>query len=123
MIEAYSALHAAGRAHSVEVWLDDELAGGTYGVTMGGLFAGESMFYRQRDASKVALVHLVAHLQARGYTLFDIQQLTPHTASLGAVEVPRQEYLRRLARALKVDVTFGDALAGQIAPSELSHPE
>ena len=112
MIEAYSRLHKLGHVHSVEVWCDGELAGGTYGVTIGGLYAGESMFHRVRDASKVALVHLVSHLAARGYTLFDIQQRTEHTASLGAVEISRDEYLRRLAEALQRNVTFGDRLEG-----------
>jgi leucyl/phenylalanyl-tRNA--protein transferase len=111
MIAAYTRLHELGHAHSVEVWHEGQLAGGTYGVTLGGLYAGESMFHRQSDASKVAIVYLVAHLQARGYTLFDIQQRTPHTTSFGAVEIPRGEYLRRLDGALKRRVTFGDCLA------------
>jgi leucyl/phenylalanyl-tRNA---protein transferase len=89
-----------GHAHSVEVWQDGQLVGGTYGVTLGGVYAGESMFYRERDASKVALVRLVRHLRERGYQLFDIQQLTAHSRSLGAIEIPRREYLRRLAAAL-----------------------
>jgi leucyl/phenylalanyl-tRNA--protein transferase len=114
MIDAYTQLHDAGNAHSVEVWCDGQLAGGTYGVTIGGLYAGESMFYLQRDASKVALVYLMAHLQARGYTLFDIQQRTAHTSTLGAVEIPRQEYLRRLSCALACQVSFGDRLEGDI---------
>ncbi len=113
MIEAYTRLHAEGHAHSIEVWRDGQLAGGTYGVTVGGLYAGESMFHRVRDASKVALVHLVHHLQARGYRLFDIQQRTAHTASLGAVEIPRQDYLRRLALAIDRNVTFGTRLEGR----------
>lgn len=112
MIHAYTRLHELGHAHSVEVWHEGQLAGGVYGVTLGGLFAGESMFHRVRDASKVALVHLVAHLRARRFTLFDIQQSTTHTASLGAVQIARSEYLRRLAEALKQDVTFGSRLEG-----------
>jgi leucyl/phenylalanyl-tRNA--protein transferase len=112
MIDAYIQMHALGHAHSVEVWQDDRLVGGTYGIAIGGLFAAESMFYLSRDASKVALAHLVAHLNARGYPLFDIQQWTPHTGSLGAVEIPRDEYLRRLARAIDLPVTFGEALYG-----------
>jgi leucyl/phenylalanyl-tRNA--protein transferase len=91
-----------------------ELVGGTYGVAIGGLFAAESMFYRQRDASKVALVHLVAHLAARGYRLLDIQQWTPHTGSLGAVDIPRIEYLRRLANVIDLPVMFGSKLAGVV---------
>ncbi len=112
MIEAYTRLHELGHAHSVEVWCDGRLAGGTYGVTVGGLYAGESMFYRVRDASKVALVRLMAHLQSRGYTLFDIQQRTPHTGRLGANEISRREYLERLAVAVRQDVDFGTQLEG-----------
>lgn len=112
MIEAYGQLHAEGHAHSVEVWQDGQLVGGTYGVTIGGLYAGESMFYRATDASKVALVYLVHHLRARGYALFDVQQRTDHTGRLGAVEIPRSEYLARLAVALDQPVTFGRQLTG-----------
>ncbi len=111
MIAAYRRLHALGHAHSVEVWQAGRLVGGTYGIAIGGLFAGESMFHYERDASKVALVYLVNHLQARGYVLFDIQQLTAHTASLGAVEVSRHEYLDRLAAALDQPTAFGSELA------------
>jgi leucyl/phenylalanyl-tRNA--protein transferase len=86
------------------------LAGGIYGVAIGGLFAAESMFYRVRDASKVALAHLVAHLRSRGYCLLDIQQWTPHTGSLGAIEIPRLEYLRKLAEVIDLPITFGAKL-------------
>lgn len=110
MIQAYTRLFELGHAHSIEVWHDGLLAGGTYGVSLGGLFAAESKFYRVRDASKVALVYLVSHLLARGYRLFDIQQRTPHTARLGAVEIPRQVYLRRLREAADLPVTFGTHL-------------
>jgi leucyl/phenylalanyl-tRNA--protein transferase len=119
MIAAYCRLHALGYAHSVEVWSDKtssssggkgKLAGGTYGVAIGGLFAAESMFYHVRDASKIALAHLVAHLRARGFRLLDVQQWTPHTGRLGAVEIPRIEYLRRLADAIKAPIKFGDRL-------------
>lgn len=106
MIRAYTRLHELGHAHSVEVWHEGKLAGGTYGVAIGGLFAAESMFYRVRDASKVALVRLVEHLRLQGYELLDIQQLTPHTAQFAAVEIPRKEYLRRLAVALERPLTF-----------------
>jgi leucyl/phenylalanyl-tRNA--protein transferase len=106
MHEAYGRLHALGHAHSVEVWHRGELAGGVYGVTIGGMFAGESMFSRVPDASKVALVHLLARLRERGFTLFDIQYLTPHTARLGGVEMPRAEYLRRLKKTLSLSVKF-----------------
>lgn len=102
---AYGELHALGWAHSVEAWTaDGELAGGLYGVAVGGLFAGESMFHRRRDASKVALVGLVERLRADGdpRRLLDVQWRTEHLATLGVVEVPRDEYLRRLAVALEV---------------------
>jgi leucyl/phenylalanyl-tRNA--protein transferase len=108
MRRAYLQMHKLGFAHSVEVWHDGVLAGGTYGVALGAYFAAESMFYYVRDASKVALVHLVGRLKARGYQLLDIQQLTPHTASLGATEIPRAEFLQRLARAIAVPARFTD---------------
>jgi leucyl/phenylalanyl-tRNA--protein transferase len=107
MIEAYSEMHGLGHAHSVEVWRDGELAGGVYGIAMGGLFAGESMFSRVSDASKVALAHLMEHLRRRGFVLFDVQFLNPHTESLGAVEISRRDYLRRLRAALRRPATFG----------------
>lgn len=99
--EAYQRLHRLGWAHSVEAWTaEGELAGGLYGVAIGGLFAGESMFHRRTDASKVALVHLVEVLAAGGATLLDVQWTTDHLRSLGAVDVPRTEYLERLETAL-----------------------
>jgi leucyl/phenylalanyl-tRNA--protein transferase len=100
--EAYGELHRLGWAHSVEAWRDGELAGGLYGVGIGGLFAGESMFHRVRDASKVALVGLVSLLTEDGAEgrLLDVQWVTPHLATLGAVEVPRARYLELLERAL-----------------------
>jgi leucyl/phenylalanyl-tRNA--protein transferase len=98
-IRAYSYLHAMGWAHSVEVFHDDQLVGGVYGVRVGRLFAGESMFHTQTDASKAALVALMALLEAAGITLFDVQWTTPHLASLGAVNIPREEYLALLAQA------------------------
>lgn len=101
--QAYCQLHELGWAHSVEAWdPGGELAGGLYGVAIGGFFAGESMFHRQRDASKVALVALVGALRSCGAALLDVQWLTPHLASLGAVEVSREEYLRSLAKALEL---------------------
>jgi leucyl/phenylalanyl-tRNA--protein transferase len=84
--------------------------GGVYGVAIGGLFAGESMFYRRRDASKVALVHLARHLASRGFTLFDVQQATAHTQRMGAKLISRRVYCRRLRRALEQPVTFGRQL-------------
>jgi leucyl/phenylalanyl-tRNA--protein transferase len=107
LIRAYERLFELGIAHSIEVWREGELAGGTYGIGLGGLFAAESMFFRVRDASKIALLHLHRHLISRGYHLWDIQQLTSHTASLGAREIPRHEYLERLSQALQLAVTFG----------------
>ena len=110
---AYRALHRAGKAHSVEAWTDEgELAGGLYGVALGGAFFGESMFFRKSNASKVALVHLVRRLRRRGYRLLDTQYSNPHLEQFGAVEIPREEYQRRLARALRADVTWGDPAAG-----------
>jgi len=106
MIDAYETLHRMSHAHSVEVWHGDSLAGGVYGVAIGGFFAGESMFTNVRDASKVALVHLVDRLRERGFQLFDIQFLTDHTKNLGAIEIPRVEYLRRLRRALNLSARF-----------------
>jgi leucyl/phenylalanyl-tRNA--protein transferase len=106
MLNAYCELHRMGHAHSVEAWLGDELAGGIYGVSIGGFFAGESMFYRCRDASKVALVHLVEQLCKQGYALFDLQILNNHTAGLGATEISRPEYLRRLAHAVLLPARF-----------------
>jgi leucyl/phenylalanyl-tRNA---protein transferase len=109
MIEAYQRLHELGWAHSIEVWHEGCLAGGIYGVAIDGFFAGESMFHRVRDASKVALAVLVDHLRERGYRLFDTQMLTGHTERLGAVEIPREEYLERLRGALGCNCTFVDA--------------
>lgn len=100
LIDLYTELHYAGFAHSVETWRDGKLAGGLYGVTLRGLFAGESMFSRTRDASKVALVHLVERLRERKYQLLDTQFLTNHLSHFGAIEIPRREYRRRLANAL-----------------------
>ena len=105
-IAAYTELHEAGHAHSVECWQRDELVGGIYGVSVGGLFAGESMFRRADNASKIALVHLIGHLRERGFALFDIQMVTPATSALGAVEIPRAEYLRRLNAAVELKCEF-----------------
>jgi leucyl/phenylalanyl-tRNA--protein transferase len=112
MLRAYCELHRLGHAHSVEVWHEGRLAGGVYGIAVGALFAGESMFTRVRDASKVALVHLVGRLRQRGYQLLDVQYLNEHTASLGAVEIPRREYLARLRRALACPTRFLDPAGG-----------
>lgn len=106
-VDAYSELHRLGWVHSIEVW-DSEgtLAGGLYGVSIGGLFAGESMFHRTRDASKVALFHLVVLMNERGGSLLDVQWLTPHLESLGAVVIGRESYLSRLEKALLQDGPF-----------------
>ncbi|WP_349291222.1 leucyl/phenylalanyl-tRNA--protein transferase [Loktanella sp. SALINAS62] len=106
---AYRQLHAAGHAHSIEVWQDRDLVGGVYGVTIGGAFFGESMFSTRTDASKVALLCAVDRLRSAGFTLFDTQFLTAHLASLGAVEIPRHAYEQRLAKAVAIDACFGPA--------------
>lgn len=119
MIRGYTELYDAGHAHSIEVWSPSEgatglppfngweLAGGIYGVAVGGLFAGESMFHRKTDASKVALVALVERLKDRGFALFDVQMTTEHTTRMGAVNIPRDDYLRRLRDAVRfTDVRF-----------------
>jgi len=106
LVRAYCALHQLGFAHSVEAWQNGRLVGGLYGVTVGGLFAGESMFHHERDASKVALVHLVRALRRGGFRLLDIQFMTDHLAQFGAVEIPRAAYKARLRRALQVEGRF-----------------
>ncbi|MEI6302574.1 MAG: leucyl/phenylalanyl-tRNA--protein transferase [Betaproteobacteria bacterium] len=100
MCAAYLRLHQLGYAHSVETWMDGELAGGLYGVAIGGMFYGESMFMRRRDASKIAMVHLVHQLEARGIKMIDCQMHTGHLASLGAREIPRTEFSQRLAELI-----------------------
>jgi len=99
--ELYGGLHTLGHCHSVEVWQDGDLAGGLYGVNLGRAFFGESMFHRVRDASKVALVHLVARLIAGGFELLDTQYVTEHLKSFGAVEIPRRRYTSLLDKAIK----------------------
>ena len=122
ILRLYIGLHGAGHAHSVEVYEDGELVGGLYGVSLRSVFFGESMFHRARDASKVALVHLVARLRAGGYRLLDTQFLTDHLASLGAVAVAREDFRHMLAESLRTPAEFcaiparlslpgGDALA------------
>jgi leucyl/phenylalanyl-tRNA---protein transferase len=110
IIAAYTELHLLGWAHSVEAWDEDGLAGGVYGIAIDGLFAAESMFYRRRDASKVALWHLVELLRSAGSSerrLLDVQWLTPHLESLGAVEIARRDYRRRLELARALDAPPG----------------
>lgn len=107
MIEAYSALHRRGHAHSVECWREGRMVGGLYGVAVGGLFAGESMFHHERDASKVALVHLVERLRAGGFVLLDSQYIVgEHMLQFGTIEITRAEYHRRLRAALRVEARF-----------------
>jgi leucyl/phenylalanyl-tRNA--protein transferase len=108
--ELYSALHAQGHAHSVECWRAGRLAGGLYGVALGGAFFGESMFSREPDASKIALAHLVALLRQGGFVLLDTQFVTEHLKRFGAVEITRQEYRGLLAGALAVEARFPRAL-------------
>lgn len=108
IIRAYTDLHHRGFAHSVESWKEGRLAGGLYGVAIGGAFFGESMFSRESGASKIALVALVRRLRERGFVLLDTQWLTPHLARFGAVEIPRKEYRRRLTQALSLQSRFAD---------------
>ncbi|MBU2360244.1 MAG: leucyl/phenylalanyl-tRNA--protein transferase, partial [Alphaproteobacteria bacterium] len=109
IFDVYQALHAQGDAHSIEIWRDDTLVGGVYGVTIGAAFFGESMFSTVTDASKVALACAIQRLQTRGYRLFDTQFITPHLESLGAEEIPRSGYERRLSEALTIAADFGPA--------------
>lgn len=105
-IAAYTRLHELGHAHSVECWQDNQLVGGIYGVAVGGLFAGESMFHTADNASKVALAKLVERLCAHGFALFDIQMVTTATAPFGAQAIPRETYLERLRSAVQLQCTF-----------------
>jgi leucyl/phenylalanyl-tRNA--protein transferase len=110
MLEAYTEMHQLGHAHSVETWCGDQLAGGVYGLAIGGLFAAESMFYRVTDGSKVALAALVARLRAKNFVLLDVQMKTAHTERMGAINIPRSDYLRRLRKAIQIsNVSFLDA--------------
>jgi leucyl/phenylalanyl-tRNA--protein transferase len=106
LIAAYVRLHDLGHAHSVETWKDGKLAGGLYGVNLGGAFFGESMFHRERDASKVALVHLVNRLRERGFELLDTQATTPHLRRFGCVDIPSKKYLELLKSAIEKDCAF-----------------
>jgi leucyl/phenylalanyl-tRNA--protein transferase len=108
MIEAYINLHRLGLAHSVEAWQGGELAGGLYGVALGGAFFGESMFYRKANASKAACVHLMGGLAAAGFPLVDCQQVTGNMLRFGARPVPRAEFMRRLGQALELPLKKGD---------------
>lgn len=112
ILRLYTALFRIGHAHSVECWRGEALVGGLYGVSLGGAFFGESMFSRETDASKVALVHLVAILRTGGYRLLDVQFQTPHLARFGTIEIARAEYRRRLAAALRYRGDFAAGVAG-----------
>ena len=114
IIRLYSSLHEAGYAHSVECWSGADLVGGLYGVSLGAAFFGESMFSLRRDASKIALVHLIARLRAGGYSLLDTQFTTEHLKSLGAITIPRSAYRERLADALIFEADF-HALPGNVS--------
>ena len=103
ILESYCALHRAGFAHSVEIWREGRLAGGLYGVALGGAFFGESMFHHQTDASKIALAALVERLRDRGFTLLDTQWTTAHLAQFGAIDIPRHRYLALLSAALGLE--------------------
>src|SRR5207237_5008542 len=106
IIASYTRLHQLGHAHSIEAWQDGKLAGGLYGVTIGGAFFGESMFHHVRDASKIALLALVKRLRERRFTLLDTQWLTPHLEQFGAIEISRTEYLHRLNTAVNLSRRF-----------------
>ena len=106
LLEVYCSLHAVGRAHSVEVWKDGKLAGGTYGVHVGGAFMAESKFHHVRDASKVALAGLVSKLNERGFALLDVQYVTPHLKRFGVMEIAAAEYERRLGEASLLTCAF-----------------
>lgn len=106
MQNAYLTLHQLGHAHSVEVWYDGRLVGGVFGVAVGGVFAAESMFHRKTDASKAALVYLVDHLSANGFAFIDVQWTNTHTRSLGARDIPREQYIARLAALLQSPARF-----------------
>lgn len=103
MLDAYTRLHELGYAHSVETWMDGELAGGLYGVAIGRMFYGESMFSRRDDASKLALVHLCRQLEARGFGLIDCQMETAHLASMGAKPIPRRDFIREMKRLIELE--------------------
>jgi leucyl/phenylalanyl-tRNA--protein transferase len=106
IVESYCLLHRLGHAHSVEAWAGSELAGGLYGVALGGAFFGESMFHDRTDASKVALAALVDRLRSRGFALLDTQWVTGHLEQFGATEIPRPVYMQRLAASLRIDAVF-----------------
>ena len=107
MKSVYAELHEKGIAHSIEVWQEDTLVGGLYGIAVGSIFCGESMFHHVSDASRVALCVLVEHLQNWGFSLLDVQQATPHCSVLGAIDIPRATYLQILETSLENPGVFG----------------
>tara|TARA_B100000519_G_scaffold146701_1_gene127416 strand:+ start:228 stop:869 length:642 start_codon:yes stop_codon:yes gene_type:complete len=119
IIDLYMSLHYMGHAHSLECWRNGELAGGLYGVILGGVFFGESMFSRQRDASKVALVHLIYRMYAGNFAFVDTQFITKHLSQFGAIEIPRQQYIVLLEKALKLSSDFKAPIPKQIIESVL----
>lgn len=130
LIDVYVELASRGHAHSVEIWQEDELVGGLYGLSLGGAFFGESMFSRARDASKIALVELVARLQMGGFTLLDTQFITSHLQQFGAIEISRQAYRKRLQRAISIrgrfpkqSYSFAVAAAGSSSPNKAAPPQ
>ena len=119
IIDLYTSLHNMGHAHSLECWRDGKLAGGLYGVKLGGVFFGESMFSRQRDASKVALVHLMYRMHAGNYAFVDTQFITKHLTQFGTIEIPRQQYTIMLDAALKLNSDFNEPISKQTIESVL----
>jgi leucyl/phenylalanyl-tRNA--protein transferase len=119
IMRLYSTLFNLGFAHSVESWNDGRLVGGLYGVALGGAFFGESMFSRQTDASKVALIHLVARLRYNGFTLLDTQFVTTHLSQFGALEIPRSSYRAQLAKALQITPDFTNGSESEVIETYL----
>ncbi len=116
--EAYERLHQHGDAHSLEIWQNDQLVGGTYGVAIGGAFFAESKFHRVTDASKAALYFLVEHLRAKGFSLLEVQFLTPHLRTLGAIQIPARDYEQRLQRAVRQSVSFVPLMLPELKPDQ-----
>jgi leucyl/phenylalanyl-tRNA--protein transferase len=116
--EAYERLHRHGAAHSLEIWQNGELVGGTYGVAIGGAFFAESKFHRVTDASKAALYYLVEHLRAKGFSLLEVQFITPHLRTLGAIQIPARDYEQRLQRAVRQSVCFETLVLPELKPDQ-----
>jgi leucyl/phenylalanyl-tRNA--protein transferase len=116
--EAYERLHRHGAAHSLEIWQNGELVGGTYGVAIGGAFFAESKFHRVTDASKAALYFLVEHLRAKGFSLLEVQFITPHLRTLGAIQIPARDYEQRLQRAVRQSVCFEPLVLPELKPDQ-----